>query len=73
MAKCIERFDEAVKMDTFNVIAALLNFPGKTKLIAWFVSNCSARNKRWEYVQALRGFGIDVHIYGACGNYQCDR
>lgn len=44
----------------------------KTKKVAWFVSNCSARNNRLQFAQEL-GKHIQVDIYGACGNYKCSR
>ena len=36
---------------------------GKTKKVAWFVSNCGARNKRLEYARELSKH-IEVDIYG---------
>ncbi|CAG0896296.1 unnamed protein product [Darwinula stevensoni] len=45
---------------------------GKTKKVAWFVSNCSARNQRLEYARELAKH-IDVDIYGGCGTLQCPR
>jgi len=36
---------------------------GKTRKVAWFVSNCGARNKRLEYARELSKH-IDVDIYG---------
>ena len=45
---------------------------GKTRKVAWFVSNCGARNKRLEYAEELAKY-IDVDIYGACGPYKCSR
>ena len=45
---------------------------GKTKMAAWFVSNCDAQNKRWEYVQELKKY-IPVDIFGACGDHSCGR
>jgi len=44
----------------------------KTKKVAWFVSNCNARNGRLEYARNLSKY-IDVDIYGACGTKQCPR
>lgn len=44
----------------------------KTKKVAWFVSNCSARNNRLQFAHEL-GKYIQVDIYGACGNYKCSR
>ena len=43
---------------------------GKTRLIAWFVSNCRARNNRLEYVKKLQKY-IQVDIYGGCGTMKC--
>lgn len=45
---------------------------GKTKKIAWFVSNCVAKNNRLEYAREL-GKYIEVDIYGACGSHSCSR
>lgn len=44
----------------------------KTKLVAWFVSNCGARNQRLEFVEELRKH-VQVDIYGYCGNMSCPR
>ena len=45
---------------------------GKTKGVAWFVSNCKAKNGRLEYAKELAKF-IEVDIYGECGFYKCSR
>ncbi|KPM07834.1 glycoprotein 3-alpha-L-fucosyltransferase A-like protein [Sarcoptes scabiei] len=45
---------------------------GKTKKIAWFVSNCNTKNKRMEYVRQLSKF-IEVDIFGSCGRNKCPR
>ncbi|KAH9424878.1 Alpha-(1,3)-fucosyltransferase 7 [Dermatophagoides pteronyssinus] len=45
---------------------------GKTKKVAWFVSNCGAKNKRLEYARELSRH-IDVDIYGSCGEHKCPR
>ena len=45
---------------------------GKTRLVAWFVSNCNARNKRMAYVRELQKH-IQVDIYGACGPNKCSK
>ena len=45
---------------------------GKTKKVAWFVSNCGARNRRLEYAEEL-GKYIQVDIYGGCGPFRCSR
>jgi len=44
----------------------------KTKKVAWFVSNCGAKNGRLQYAQELAKY-ISVDIYGACGNLKCSR
>ena len=43
---------------------------GKTKKVAWFVSNCHAINNRLDYAKEL-GKYIDVDIYGKCGTKKC--
>ncbi|XP_018012174.1 glycoprotein 3-alpha-L-fucosyltransferase A [Hyalella azteca] len=45
---------------------------GKSKQVAWFVSNCGARNNRLQYAKEL-GRYIGVDIYGACGTKRCPR
>uniref|UniRef100_T1K425 Fucosyltransferase n=1 Tax=Tetranychus urticae TaxID=32264 RepID=T1K425_TETUR len=45
---------------------------GKTKKVAWFVSNCSARNKRLQYARSLAEY-IQVDIFGRCGSLKCSR
>ncbi|XP_023164384.2 glycoprotein 3-alpha-L-fucosyltransferase A [Drosophila hydei] len=44
----------------------------KTKKVAWFVSNCGARNGRLQYAHELQKH-IEVDIYGGCGNFKCPR
>lgn len=44
----------------------------KTKKVAWFVSNCGARNGRLQYAHELQKY-IQVDIYGACGSLKCSR
>lgn len=47
---------------------------GKTKKVAWFVSNCGAKNNRLQIAKELSKY-ISVDIYGACGgqNLECPR
>lgn len=45
---------------------------GKTKKVAWFVSNCGARNQRRLYAEQL-GQHIQVDVYGGCGTLHCPR
>ncbi|XP_063220599.1 alpha-(1,3)-fucosyltransferase C-like [Bacillus rossius redtenbacheri] len=44
----------------------------KTKLVAWFVSNCDSNSKRFRYVEALSKF-VPVDIYGKCGKLKCPK
>ena len=44
----------------------------KTKLVAWFVSNCQTESLRETYVRELAKF-IQVDIYGKCGNLSCTK
>ncbi|XP_064093759.1 alpha-(1,3)-fucosyltransferase C-like [Macrobrachium nipponense] len=43
----------------------------KTKLAAWFVTNCNAVSKRHLFVKELQKF-MQVDIYGRCGTMSCD-
>ncbi|ESN95993.1 hypothetical protein HELRODRAFT_86301 [Helobdella robusta] len=45
---------------------------GKTKKVAWFVSNCVAANGRFKYAEQLAQH-INVDIYGSCGQLSCTR
>eukprot|EP00095_Tigriopus_kingsejongensis_P005108 maker-scaffold161_size295871-snap-gene-1.38 protein:Tk05108 transcript:maker-scaffold161_size295871-snap-gene-1.38-mRNA-1 annotation:"glycoprotein 3-alpha-l-fucosyltransferase a" len=44
----------------------------KTKAVAWFVSNCGARNGRLDFAKELQKH-IQVDIYGSCGTKRCPR
>ena len=44
---------------------------GKTKKVAWVVSNCKTQSGRERYVNELKKY-IDVDIYGKCGPLNCD-
>ena len=45
---------------------------GKTKKVAWFVSNCRSANLRMEYARELSKY-IQVDVYGKCGPKKCNR
>ncbi len=45
---------------------------GKTKSALWLVSNCNARSEREKYVGELIRQGIQVDVFGACGD-KCDK
>ena len=60
-----------------NVVGAKLSTKvnyaeGKSKLIAWFVSNCHTGSGRATYVKELKKY-VKVDVYGLCGIYRCDR
>jgi len=44
---------------------------GKTKMAAWMVTNCKAQSGRNDLVKHLMEHGIEVDVYGACGNMTC--
>ena len=44
----------------------------KTKLVAWFVSNCRTPSARMVYAKELSKH-ISVDIFGKCGNHSCPR
>lgn len=44
----------------------------KTKMATWWVSHCKTRAHREQYVRELQKY-IDVDVYGACGNFTCER
>ena len=43
---------------------------GKTRLIAWIVSNCNTSSKRERYVDELRKY-VPIDVFGLCGDYKC--
>ncbi|CAH8681383.1 unnamed protein product [Schistosoma rodhaini] len=45
---------------------------GKSKMVAWFVSNCQPKSPRMIYVRELSRY-IQVDIYGTCGTLTCPR
>ncbi|CAH8625187.1 unnamed protein product [Schistosoma guineensis] len=45
---------------------------GKSKKVAWFVSNCAAKSPRLQYAEELSKY-ISVDIYGKCGTKVCSR
>lgn len=61
-------YDERVKLKPQPINYAA----NKTKQVAWFVSNCAARNGRLQYAHELQKY-INVDIYGSCGTKRCPR
>jgi len=45
---------------------------GKTKMVAWFVSNCYSKNERGSYVEELSRH-VPVDVFGVCGKPTCPR
>ncbi|KAK3907867.1 Glycoprotein 3-alpha-L-fucosyltransferase A [Frankliniella fusca] len=63
-------YDPRVKQ---RPLAEMPNYAAnKTRKVAWFVSNCAARNGRLQYAMELSKY-IQVDIYGACGQLKCLR
>lgn len=46
---------------------------GKTKLAAWFVSNCLTHSRREKIVQFMKDVDMEVDVYGKCGKLKCPR
>ncbi|XP_069101396.1 glycoprotein 3-alpha-L-fucosyltransferase A-like [Argopecten irradians] len=46
-------------------------FKSKTKTAVAFISHCRDQSNRLQYIQKLRSHGIDVDVYGSCGNLSC--
>jgi hypothetical protein len=45
---------------------------GKTKMAAWFVTNCHSKSSRNEMVQELQKY-VQVDVYGGCGTLSCPK
>ncbi|XP_042890421.1 glycoprotein 3-alpha-L-fucosyltransferase A-like [Penaeus japonicus] len=45
---------------------------GKSKMAAWFVSNCNTDSSRSRLTQTLQQY-ISVEVFGKCGPFQCPR
>lgn len=60
--------------DIFLLDNEILKFvKNKTKTAAWIVSNCKARSPRKELVTKMQSLGLEVDIYGGCGNLTTPR
>ncbi|CAH8481063.1 unnamed protein product [Schistosoma rodhaini] len=67
------RFSDVQPRSLNNLIQPDKDFSiGKSKMIAWFVSNCAGSSPRMKYAKELMKY-IKVDIYGGCGNLNCDR
>ncbi|XP_064093761.1 alpha-(1,3)-fucosyltransferase C-like [Macrobrachium nipponense] len=45
---------------------------GKSKMVAWFVSNCKSSSGRESLARTLQKY-VPVDVYGKCGPLQCER
>ncbi|XP_033732597.1 alpha-(1,3)-fucosyltransferase C-like [Pecten maximus] len=43
----------------------------KSKTAVGFISHCRSRSQRDQFVDKLRSHGMDIDIYGECGNKKC--
>ncbi|XP_074657228.1 glycoprotein 3-alpha-L-fucosyltransferase A-like [Tubulanus polymorphus] len=62
------RYNESVRFKVLKKNYA----SGKTKKVAWFVSNCNDKNERLKLAEELSKY-ISVDIYGKCGTLKCPR
>ncbi|XP_064093213.1 alpha-(1,3)-fucosyltransferase C-like [Macrobrachium nipponense] len=66
-------FDRVYRLRTPGPVPAGRNYAsGKTKLAAWFVSNCHTRSGRATLVNTLKKW-IPIDVYGGCGQHRCPR
>ncbi|XP_037791069.1 glycoprotein 3-alpha-L-fucosyltransferase A-like [Penaeus monodon] len=66
IGRVLERKQKAVSLKTINYAV------GKTKMAAWFVSNCKTDSSRSRLAKTLQKY-INVDVYGHCGPFQCSR
>ncbi len=62
--------EQKIKQRTTNSLSVKTLIKGKSKLVAWFVSNCFTPSRREEYVQRLSQY-IPVDIFGSCSMNNC--
>jgi len=72
---CIRRRDSDVYMPYQGTVpawsaASLERVRHKSRLAAWFVSNCLTLSRREKYVELLQRH-VAVDVYGACGPSLC--
>ncbi|XP_066953058.1 alpha-(1,3)-fucosyltransferase C-like [Macrobrachium rosenbergii] len=66
-------YNRVYRLRTPRPVPAGKNYAsGKTKLAAWFVSNCATRSGRETLVNTLKKW-MKVDVYGLCGQYKCPR
>lgn len=62
--------EDDMKVHLTNSRSAVNYAKGKTRMVAWFVSNCKSKSSRNELVKELQKY-VDVDVYGKCGTMQC--
>lgn len=66
-------YDSSASPEHKSVLLKTNHAAGKTKKVAWLVSNCDdIPNGRVEYARNLSKY-IEVDIYGDCGDLECSR
>ncbi|CAH2034414.1 unnamed protein product, partial [Iphiclides podalirius] len=55
----------------------IMKLRSKTKIAAWFASNCKTQSKREEFVSEVQGYlseyKLQVDVYGNCGEHVCPK
>lgn len=55
----------------------IMKLRSKTKIAAWFVSNCKTESHREEFVNEVQGYlseyRLEVDVYGSCGMHVCPK
>ena len=62
--------NESIKSPRSLLRPTFAHLENRTKLLAWFCSNCQTDGKREHYFKELAKY-IDIDIYGKCGNKEC--
>ncbi|RWS30460.1 fucosyltransferase-like protein [Leptotrombidium deliense] len=66
-------YEKFVQYNDDNIFKTRKNYAkGKTKKVAWFVSNCRSKNERLQFALQLKRH-IEVDIFGRCGPLSCPR
>ncbi|XP_060064271.1 alpha-(1,3)-fucosyltransferase C-like [Ylistrum balloti] len=55
----------------YNITKTFQLLRSKSKTAVGFISHCGAPSKRDKFVRELRSYGMDIDIYGKCGNLKC--
>ncbi|KAB0805475.1 hypothetical protein PPYR_02445 [Photinus pyralis] len=68
----INRYGEFIEEKSNYTLPSVQVIEKKTKLVAWFVSNCKTPSKREKLVEEMKKY-LPVDIYGKCGTFKCQR